>query len=75
VRSGGHNIPGNTIRQRYERSVRNFWTDYRGLADTWFVYDNSGPDPDLIAAGSGLEAPEIGTSDAWPLFQRLVSNA
>src|SRR5687768_707800 len=26
VRSGGHDIPEATVRQRYEKSVRNFWT-------------------------------------------------
>jgi len=75
VRSGGHNIPEPTIRQRYERSRRNFWDAYRGTADAWYVYDNSDALPNLIAAGSGFESPEVGDQDAWNLFRRMVNDA
>jgi predicted ABC-type ATPase len=75
VRSGGHDIPEATIRQRYERSMRNFWNDYRGLADSWFIYDNSGALPDLIAAGTRREKPDVGTPESWHLFQGMVRNA
>jgi len=51
VRSGGHSIAEETIRQRYGRSLVNFWTGYRYEADSWFVYDNSGFAPLLLAAG------------------------
>lgn len=33
VRSGGHNVPESDIRRRFERSIRDFWTIYRKLAD------------------------------------------
>lgn len=41
VRMGGHRVPERTIRQRYERSVRNFFDLYLPLAGTWQVYDNT----------------------------------
>jgi predicted ABC-type ATPase len=72
VRSGGHGIPEPTIRQRYERSVANFWTGYRGIADAWYVYDNSGAAPNLIAAGRGSEPPEIGDPETWARFRRAT---
>ena len=37
VRSGGHNIPDDTIRRRFTRSVRNFLELYRPLVNTWQV--------------------------------------
>src|SRR5262249_31906423 len=52
VASGGHHIPETTIRQRYARSMKNFWTEYRPLADFWGVYHNGGPAPRLTASGS-----------------------
>ena len=30
------------MRRRFDRSLRNFWTLYRPLAESWTVYDNSG---------------------------------
>src|SRR5262249_44901626 len=35
VRSGGHDVPEATVRQRYKRSVHNFLTLYRSIADQW----------------------------------------
>lgn len=70
VLSGGHGIPEPTIRQRDERSVRNFWVEYRGTADAWYVYDNSGPRPNLIAAGSAFKPPEVGDAEAWDSFRK-----
>src|SRR5215208_2498675 len=35
VRRGGHSIPEDTIRRRYDVSLRNFFRLYRPIADTW----------------------------------------
>jgi predicted ABC-type ATPase len=75
VSSGGHGIPEPTIRQRYERSVANFWTAYRGTADCWWVYDNSGPAPNLIGAGTGFELPGVGDPKAWAHFRKVTGDA
>lgn len=54
VRHGGHDVPSETIRRRYQRSLHNFFHLYRPLADSWQVYDNSVPgNPALIAEGVG----------------------
>ncbi|MGH7169852.1 MAG: hypothetical protein ACRELG_06220 [Gemmataceae bacterium] len=34
-------MPEATVRQRYQRSVRNFFTLYQSLPLTWQVYDNT----------------------------------
>lgn len=51
VLQGGHSIPEEVIRRRYEAGWRNFQTLYRTLPDTWQVYDNAGPYPLLLAKG------------------------
>ncbi len=75
VRRGGHSIPEPTIRQRYYRSLHNFWGDYRSLADSWFLYDNSSNDPVLIAAGSGSGYPELANEGRWLILQEAVNHA
>jgi len=41
VRSGGHNIPEETIRRRYDRGLENFFQLYLPVADVWSVRDTS----------------------------------
>ncbi|MFH1390662.1 MAG: zeta toxin family protein [Candidatus Margulisiibacteriota bacterium] len=48
VESGGHDIPEDTIRRRYVRSKRNFWYNYKQMADAWYLFNNSGKSPELI---------------------------
>lgn len=50
VRAGGHDVPDDTVRRRYDAGLRNFFELYRPLVHTWRLYDNSGGgDPRLIA--------------------------
>jgi predicted ABC-type ATPase len=49
VRMGGHNVPEETIRRRYDSGLQNFFHLYLPLTDTWDLYDNSGPKPRMIA--------------------------
>jgi len=52
VRTGGHNVPVETIRRRYDAGLRNFFQLYRPLADVWEMIDNSRyREPRRIAAG------------------------
>ena len=51
VKQGGHNVPRADVMRRFTRGWQNFQTAYRPLADTWAVYDNSGPTPRLLEAG------------------------
>ncbi len=72
VASGGHNIPEETIHQRYLRSCRNFWNDYRLLSDLWMMYDNSGGRPRLVARGKDNGDPIVHREKLWAVFQRQV---
>jgi predicted ABC-type ATPase len=51
VRQGGHGIPEDVVRRRYEAGWRNFQQTYRNLVDTWVIYDNSGETPVLVDSG------------------------
>ncbi len=54
VRSGGHDVPEETVRRRFERGLDNFFKLYRPLADIWQFFDNSPTsEPKLIAEGTG----------------------
>ena len=48
VREGGHNIPEDVIRRRFELGWRNFLFLYRDIVDAWELYDNSGTTPLLL---------------------------
>jgi predicted ABC-type ATPase len=51
VRQGGHNVPKADVLRRFVRGWENFQRIYRPLADSWAVYDNSGPAPRLLEKG------------------------
>jgi predicted ABC-type ATPase len=41
VQSGGHSIPEETIRRRYDRGLDNLFASYMPLADRWSVFKSS----------------------------------
>jgi predicted ABC-type ATPase len=52
VREGGHHVPEETIRRRYNAGLRKFFKLDRPMATTWKLCDNSGElATNLIAAG------------------------
>ena len=55
VRKGGHDVPEADIPRRYGRSIRNFWTLYRNLADSWVVLYNGGSRIQDVSVGSRQE--------------------
>jgi predicted ABC-type ATPase len=69
VRSGGHHIPDDTVRQRYSRSVRNFLDLYRPIVTTWQVYDNSNGKPRLIAFNNSYFDTVV-DPETWGQFLR-----
>jgi predicted ABC-type ATPase len=49
VLKGGHDIPEALVRRRFGRSISNFFAEYRRLADSWYLFDNSGGTPTVVA--------------------------
>jgi predicted ABC-type ATPase len=63
---GGHNVPEDTIRRRYNKGMNNFFNLYMPLADTWFFYDNSvAGSPGLIASASQEDAITVDNELIW----------
>ncbi|MBF8275238.1 MAG: hypothetical protein HW390_311 [Candidatus Brocadiaceae bacterium] len=56
VRMGGHNVPDEIVKRRYNKGIRNFFWLYMSLADTWAFYDNSvaGTLTPLASGGMGI---------------------
>ncbi len=50
---GGHHIPNDAVRRRYYRSIRNFWREYRLLADRWRLIYNGSEAEQEVAYGEG----------------------
>jgi hypothetical protein len=51
VRQGGHYVPEEVIRRRYEGGWKNFNLFYKRLVDYWLLYDNSRGTPVLLSEG------------------------
>ncbi|MDZ8261090.1 zeta toxin family protein [Nostoc sp. ChiQUE01b] len=49
VASGGHLIPEDVIRRRYQQGRNNLISLYLPLCDRWIIYDNSNNDTRLVA--------------------------
>jgi predicted ABC-type ATPase len=71
VSQGGHAILEATIRQRYLRSVRNFFQLYRPVVSTWSVQDNTqaGP-PQVVAHGDDTGRETILMEAVWQQMQK-----
>lgn len=51
VREGGHNIPEDVIRRRYELGLRYFFSLYKPAVDNWTLVDNTQRLGEVIAQG------------------------
>lgn len=65
VSRGGHDIPEETVRRRFGRSLRNLFEIYLPLADGWSVWDNSGRAPLLVARGGAGQTTTIIEHEPW----------
>lgn len=52
VRKGGHNIPDDVVRRRFKSGIRNLFSVYKPLLDSWSIWDASKNPPSKIATES-----------------------
>ena len=64
VKEGGHNIPENIIRRRYENGLKNFFIIFKELVDDWMFIDNSGEPYQIIAEGE-KDDEEVVNVEIW----------
>lgn len=55
VIQGGHSVPEEDIRRRFNRGLKNLFSEYKPLLDTWLLLDNSERKSKTIAFGKGSE--------------------
>ena len=61
VKIGGHHVPEDDVRRRFERSRRHFIEDYVPLADEWGLWDNHSPPAVQIADSATHSLEELQT--------------
>ncbi len=64
VKEGGHDIPEEIIRRRYESGLKNFFRVFKFSVDHWMLVDNSGEPYRLIAEGI-VNKDHIINQDIW----------
>ena len=64
VKEGGHNIPEETIRRRYENGLRNFFNIFKPIVDEWVFIDNSGGPYEILAEGNSF-SKDIQNNASW----------
>ena len=69
VRLGGHSVPAEIIRRRYERGLANFVRLYAPIADSWALYDNSSA-ARLIAKRDPAGEQQVYDPEAWKMIER-----
>ena len=72
VRNGGHNIPADIIRRRYNKSICNLFRIFLPICDVWNIYDNSDNPRKAIASGVGKDILKITDID---IFNQLKNYA
>jgi predicted ABC-type ATPase len=73
VRMGGHAVPTATIRRRYIAGIRNFFSLYQPLTQSWRVYDNTDSAPRLIAHGSGANIESVVDMTIWNRLKEVAN--
>jgi predicted ABC-type ATPase len=73
VIEGGHSIPEEIIRRRYENGLKNFFNIFESLVDEWIFIDNSG-EPYEIIAQKNTESITIRNSSIWNLLLQKYKN-
>ncbi|MDB6004091.1 MAG: hypothetical protein JWR15_1078 [Prosthecobacter sp.] len=75
VKIGGHHVPEEDVRRRFERSRRHFLADYVPLADEWVLWDNASPPHRRIADSSTHNLEQLQTMLASTQLQEVPSMA
>lgn len=76
AQSGGHHVPEETVRRRYEAGLRNYFKLYRPMASTWQFHDNSGlATIRRVAFGTGSQTRACLDSAQWKQIEERYGHA
>ena len=73
VAMGGHDVPADTVRRRFTRSLNNFYSLYLPLADRWAVFDNSVNGKAALIATQDGDNLQIREPSSWLKLQKLLT--
>jgi predicted ABC-type ATPase len=73
VAMAGHDVPADTVRRRYGRSLHNFHSLYMPLADHWAVLDNSATGKARLIATQEGDNLQIKEPKPWLKLQKLLA--
>ncbi len=73
VSMGGHNIPAEVIRRRYERGIGNLVNLYLPIVDLWSVTNNTHNELETIAKGEQFLVQSIINQYFWEQIQTVAN--
>jgi len=71
VSNGGHHVPDKDVVRRYWRSKKNFWLNYKDLADEWCIFTNTNDSFEEVAFGDS-SGHEISNVNKFAVFMQGV---
>jgi len=74
VSLGGHHIPTDTIRRRFQRGPVNLFKMYMPLVNCWKVFDNYTSPLTLVARGAG-RSKKIFEEPVWAKLQHQAKQS
>jgi predicted ABC-type ATPase len=76
VRNGGHHVPEDVVRRRYERGLDNLFNIYMPIVDSWVILDNSDPSGYLTIATKMPDTPvHIWNESHWDRIKEKFHDA
>jgi predicted ABC-type ATPase len=63
VKEGGHHVPNEVVRRRYDKSLKNFFSLYGSFADSWIMLNNSTPSVPRAMAWRHKNGPVFSRKD------------
>ena len=74
VEAGGHNIPEDTIRRRYQTGIYYFFNLYSPACERWILADNSQIPFRVIAEGTKDEILSIRDEETFSKIKAIAEN-
>lgn len=74
VIEGGHNIPTDVIKRRYQAGIDNLFNIYLDIVDSWMIVENYQMPRVMIADGGLNSEPNIYNQDLYLKIQSYVRN-
>ncbi|MEO5571916.1 MAG: hypothetical protein ABIT08_10910, partial [Bacteroidia bacterium] len=69
---GGHHVPDEDVKRRFDRGKNNFWNLYRNMADNWMLINNSESSFEHVAIG-GNKKFEIVNQMLYDTFYKSIN--